>query len=442
LVHRGKVVAEVEPNNWVAEATEAELPTVFVGRLEKSGDVDTYRVSARAGQTLVVSTTAHHVLRSPMDAVLQLLDERGGVLRQSDDVHGLDPQIVYNVPRDTDLWVRVFAFPETPNSTIGYAGSKEFVYVLGVTADAFLDHGLPLVGSAADSGDEQPVGWNLPPKVQLSRRGPTAVSPAVVFATDAMGWQWRPPLAWSGSSWFDSADRDGVQVAHPLPLVFSGHIDRPGEVDRVRFRAVTGAKYRATVHSREFGFSLDSVLRLTDVGKSAELARNDDRSRNQFDAAVEYTAKTDGEVELQISDLLDGFGPRHAYSVVVEQVSPSVELSLGADRFAVKAGESVEIPVTISRQGGFAQKLSVTADGLPASVRAEAVISEPKGDSAKSIKLKLTADTAASYQGTFRVIAHVIDDQGRMGERSFGAVHKLRHEVAIAAVWLTVVPAK
>jgi hypothetical protein len=438
LVQRGKVVAEVEPNNRVAEATATELPAVLVGRLEKSGDVDIYRVPARAGQTLVVSATAHHVLRSPMDAVLQLLDEHGGVLSQSDDVRGLDPQIVYEVPRDTDLLVRVFAFPETPNSTIGFAGSKEFVYALSATADAFFDHGLPLVGSVADPGEKLPVGWNLPPKVLLSRRGPTAISPTVVFASDAMGWQWRPPLASSGPSLFDSADGDDVQVAQALPLVYSGHIDRQGEVDRVRFRAVKGVKYRASVHSREFGFSLDSVLRLTDVGTSAELASNDDRSRNQFDATLEFTAKGEGEVELQISDLLDGFGPRHAYSVVVEQVSPAVELSLAADRFAVKASGSVEIPVTISRRDGFDKKLSIAAVGLPESVQAEAVISDSKGDSAKSVKLKLTADATANYQGPIRVIAHTIDDQGNIGDESFVAVHQLRPADARPSIWLTV----
>ncbi len=442
LVERGKVVAEVEPNNLLTEATVTDLPAALVGRLEKSGDVDTFGVSVSAGETVVISATAHHILRSPMDAVLQLLDAGGRVLQQSDDQRGLDPQIVYTADQDANLKIRIFAFPETPNSTIGYAGSKEFVYWLRVTTDAFFDHGLPLVGRMDATDAAMACGWNLPPKVGVSRREATDVSPAALFVDGAVGWQWQPPLAPAGLSLLDSSAGEGSQVASELPFVYSGHIDQPGEVDRVRFSVLKGTKYRARVHSRDLGFLLDSVLRLVDADSSAELARNDDSSRNQFDASLDYTAKSDGDVELQVSDLLDGFGTRHAYSVVVQSVSPSVALSLAADRFDVKAGESVEIPVSISRQDGFAKKLSISVDGLPEGIDVEAVVSEPKGDSAKSVKLNLTAAATASYQGPFRVIASVIDDEGNRTDESFVATHPLRDEVRIELVWLSVAAAK
>ena len=142
-------VSEVEPNETLTDATGLDMPCILVGRLAKSGEVDTFRLSVKAGQTLVVSVIGHRVLRSPMDAVAQLVDESGHVLAQADDQRGLDPQIVYEVQRDRTLFVRLFAFPETPNSTVGFAGAATFVYEIRMTTGPFVDHVLPLKSQQA-----------------------------------------------------------------------------------------------------------------------------------------------------------------------------------------------------------------------------------------------------------------------------------------------------
>ena len=42
---------------------------------------------------------------------MQVLSSDGFVLEQNHDYHGLDPQVVFTVPRDGTYIVRVFAFP-------------------------------------------------------------------------------------------------------------------------------------------------------------------------------------------------------------------------------------------------------------------------------------------------------------------------------------------
>jgi len=135
-----------------------------------------------------------------------------------------------------------------------------------------------------------------------------------------------------------------------------------GKIDRPRFTAEASTHYQATVHSRAFGFPLDSVIRIVKVSDNSELARNDDVSRERYDALIEFTPKEPGEVELQINDLVDGYGPRHAYSEIVEPVRPNVELTVAEERFSIKAGESIEIPITIARRHDLAEKLAITAD--------------------------------------------------------------------------------
>jgi hypothetical protein len=66
--------AEVEPNDAVPSAQVLTgLPAELNGRLEKNGDVDSYAVDLRAGQTLVARLEAY-TLQSPLDPVMRLLD--------------------------------------------------------------------------------------------------------------------------------------------------------------------------------------------------------------------------------------------------------------------------------------------------------------------------------------------------------------------------------
>ncbi len=85
-------------------------------------------MALRAGQTLVASVAAHGTLGSPMDAVLQICSSDGFVLRQNDDFHGLDPQLVFDAPRDGKYVIRIFAFPASPNSSISFSGKPSYVY--------------------------------------------------------------------------------------------------------------------------------------------------------------------------------------------------------------------------------------------------------------------------------------------------------------------------
>ena len=443
MIEPVSVSIESEPNNMIAEATTCESPSVVCGRLEKSGDLDTYRIAVKDGQTLVVSLIANRILRSPMDAVLQLVDGQGHVLMQTDDDRGLDPQLVFPVTSDGELYIRVFAFPETPNSTIGYAGDASYVYVLRATTAGMLDHVLPLV-SGDEEAETHPEGWNLPDKADLQRSPATEISPATFYLPDSLGWQWQRLLPNHSDSFIESDDDGNVLRAEQLPFVFSGHILEPGEVDRMRFGLSAGSSIRVAVESKRYGFLVDSVVRLVNLEDGGVLAENDDRGRSDYDAALEYKAKQDLEAELQISDLVDGFGIGHAYSVVVERNEPAVELEASADHFLLKSVAETEIAVKISRLRGYDQRLEVSAVRLPTGVTAQPVISEAKGDSAKSVNLKLVATAEASYQGVFEIEARAIDSEGKpTGDRTT-LTYPLREQVQLSDLWLTVMkePAK
>src|SRR5690606_24365660 len=151
------------PNDDPAQPQTIEPGAVTInGRLAKSGDVDGYAVSLKAGETLVASMLANEGLGSPMDAVLEVATPEGFVLAHQDDDRGLDPLLIFQAPADGTYVIRTFAFPATPTSSIRFAGGADFIYRLTITTGGFLDYPAPL---AVNRESPEPVeihGWNVP----------------------------------------------------------------------------------------------------------------------------------------------------------------------------------------------------------------------------------------------------------------------------------------
>ncbi|QEG43040.1 COG1470 family protein [Roseimaritima ulvae] len=443
LIASHAVAVESEPNNAPPEATPVDLPAAVAGRLAKSGDVDCFRIHAAPGTTLVASLTAQQILKSPMDAVLQIVDAQGNVLAQNDDLHGRDPQIVMQTPQASELFVRVFAFPETPNSTIGFAGGAAYTYALNLTTGPFLDHALPLRGDmqAADGGAAA-FGWNLTERSPLLFAAATAVSPPTAYRDDASGWQWQDSTDLQTPAISENEDLADAPLLS-LPVQYSGHLRSPDEVDRIRFAVQASQRYRVVLASQHYGFPLDAAIEVVNAEDGTAIANNDDRARTEFDPTLEFVAKQDMTVELRIKDMANQGGPYHAYAVTVHPAVPAVQLTLAADHYRVTAGETLDIPITVSREFKYVDKLQVSIEGLPEGVDCPPLTSVADGDTSKLVTLKLTANADAAFQGNIRVIAQPVDEADKpLDQPPRRAVHRLRPQVVVDQVWLTVAPKK
>ncbi len=427
------VFSETEPNDKRSQANPIELPTLVAGRLAKGGDSDAYRVSLKAGQTLVVSATANQVLKSPMDAVLQLTDLRGNVLYHSDDARGLDPQIVYPTDSDQDLLIRIFAFPETPNSTIGYAGSASFLYTLDVTTGPFVDH------VAANEKRAIAFGYNLEDQTATVSDIAENLSPPIATIPGALGWSWVPSVDETVHRVLPGDEFEGT-----LPALMFGHFTKADETHRYSFNANKGKKYRAEVRSKADGFLLDSKLTITDPKSGKTLASNDDVSSGGYDAGVDFTAAEDGPIDVAISEMLGEFGPRHFYQLSIRESKPECQLSIAEDHFVITQAKPLELSVSVHRKSGFQSKIRIAATDLPEGIQAEPVVSEPKGDTAKTIKLKVTAADNAIGHGRFRIVGTILDADDQPTKETIQATYNLRPSVPLTEFWLTIppVPAK
>ena len=169
LTESNPILPEVEPNEGLKQAVATTLPTTAVGKFEKNGDVDLWKISLRTGDQLVATLIANEIIQSPMDSLLQLVDHRGLVLAQAEDNRGIDPQLVFTAKKDGDYFVRAFCFPETPTGTIGFAGGANFVYALRLTTGPLHRSHVALRRCNSIRRRMAPTafGWNLPADIPI-----------------------------------------------------------------------------------------------------------------------------------------------------------------------------------------------------------------------------------------------------------------------------------
>lgn len=427
--------SETEPNNACAQANELDLPALVMnGSLDRGNDVDTFSVMLDEGQTLVADIESHVALQSPLDAVLQVLTAEGVVVGQNDDNFGRDPRLIFTAPASGRYFVRIFGFPATPNQSISLYGNRNAVYRLTVTTGPFIDAAMPL---AVEQGQETEVtllGWNLTPELEKQTLTASAETESLtLFHADAAHRVLLAARPHPSVVEAEPNDRQQPQTIS-LPVTISGCLSEDGDEDQFLFEAKKGQALRFRVAGRMIGYPLDPVLEVFNAeGKS--IGRADDSGANR-DGQLTVTIPADGQYSLRVVDLFRQGAPRYWYRVDAEPITPDFTLKAEALDFEVAPGKTLEIPITVERQAGFAEAIAVTVTGLPENVTAEAVTSEGKGDSAKKVVIKLTAKEG-QFSGPIRIVGTSAGDAQltRPAASTFGEL-----EESMADLWLTVPP--
>jgi len=126
---------EQEPNNEFKLASAAVLPNAFNGIIETEGDIDYFKFQGKKDQTLEIECYARRV-RSPLDPVMVLYNDKFQGLASNDDARGPDSYFRYKFPADGDYYLSI-----TDHLA---RGGADFVYrieMLPVTAS--LELGIP-----------------------------------------------------------------------------------------------------------------------------------------------------------------------------------------------------------------------------------------------------------------------------------------------------------
>jgi hypothetical protein len=414
IVTKEVPAAEIEPNDdFKKPQVVTNLPVQLNGRLEKSGDVDSFAVNLAAGQTLIASLQAY-TLMSGVDALLRFTDSRGvQVAWNHDNGRSFDPFLAWTAPRAGTYVVQVMGFVYPAGSEIRLHGSEKTVYRLHLHTGPYLGRTLPLGVQRAAHTKLQLVGWNLG---ELTNR-PHEFDGTGVATNEATA-TFTPPAVENfvtlpvgdGPELLESEPNDALTNA-PLvavPSAITGAIATAGDRDRFAFDTKKDERLAFTVQAASLGFPLDAWLEVHDItGKT--LVTVDDSSG--ADPEIAWTAPADGRFQLVVGSRVQRGDPNFRYRLSLQRPQPDFRATVAAGAFTLKPGATNDVKLTVTRSHGHSAKLTAAFGELPTRVSAAPVdVPEKGGD----VTLQLIAATnAPAVISPLRVVV-----RGESGERA------------------------
>ncbi len=100
-------VIEKEPNDSFKESTHGPLPGAFCGLIGEPDDTDYFSFDAKKGQTAQIKVFARSVLRSALDSVMNVYNDKGSRVGGNDDSGGPDSFLEYKIPEDGKYHVAI-----------------------------------------------------------------------------------------------------------------------------------------------------------------------------------------------------------------------------------------------------------------------------------------------------------------------------------------------
>ncbi len=400
IVAREPQTLEAEPNDDFHNPQKiAALPATINGKLDKAGDVDSFAVAMKRGQTLVAWMQAY-VLASTFDGMLRVVDKDGNETAFNHDGRTLDPFLAWTAPSDGTFIVQTMGFVYPATSGVGFTGGEGCVYRLHLTSGPLVRHTLPL---ALPRGKKTPVeltGWNLTsPRAEIDgakfpANAETAELGLAGIATEL------PATISDMPEILEKEPNDTAANALSLPPVeiptgITGRIARAGDEDRFAFTAVKGRAYSFKANAARVGSPLDAWLKIENKdGK--QLAANDDANGSK-DPELTWTAPADGSFLCAIGDVSHHGGDDFIYRLTVSEAAPSFEAAVATSAFAVQPGKTTDVKVTLKRTGGHKTKLQLAAKNLPEGVTAPTVEISEKSNEA-TLKITSATDNKAASQ--------------------------------------------
>jgi hypothetical protein len=445
-------VTETEPNDEFAKAPLIEkLPTTINGRLNKSGDVDSYAVQLEAGRSVRAAIDAY-VLGSPVDAVIRVVDTRGLELALNhDNGRNLDPSLTWTAGAAGTYVLQIFGFAHPATADVRFTGSDACVYRLHLSRGPQARYTLPLGMTRAQPAKLRVFGWNLR---DIAGREFEVDGSVVSAGSQETTWQSPDfenalaiPLG-DGPEWLeqDVMTRPADSPVPPPPFAITGCIEKIGEEDRFDFAATKGDKLVLEIRSASLGFPLDAWLAIQN-SDGKELVRADDGPN--ADPLLEWTAPETGSYVAAVGSVLHRAGADHLYRLSIQRAQPRFQAVIAESGFAVEPGKTIKIKITARRVQGFKARLTASVAGLPEGLSAGTV---ELGETEKEITVDVTAAAEAPpFAGPIQIHFREADS-----DTAIAAVHELVsttlkngvpqgfRDLVIPStdrIWLTVLPA-
>jgi hypothetical protein len=342
------------------EPRDLTLPVTANGRLDAKGDIDEYFVTLSAGAQIVCAASTQ-AIRSPVDPMLRLLDHDGNILATSGPHRSADALLVFRAAKEGRYRLQVFDFQ--------MAGSARHIYRLTVTDGAWLDYAVPH-GLVRDLETVVKVkGWNLPSAQEGFVELKIPPQPVGQFHLTLPGSSNRLTLPVGENPEVTEIEPNNIAdnaMELPFPSTVNGRLQDPEDLDVYSCPAKKGERFVIDVDSADLKFETDVVMTVSnEAGKP--LSEVDD-TKTSPDPGISFTAPADGRYFISIRDRSGDGSDDYIYRLHLSPLRPDVTARVNVPSLMLHSGQTVNLPVRVTRVDGLASELEITAVGLPAGV--------------------------------------------------------------------------
>ncbi len=252
-----------EPNDTADTAFETYLPSVLTGVISRAGDVDYFKIKAKAGEELVFENQAMRI-GSALQPIVRILAEDQAIIREFGyDGGATVSRFSHKFAKDGAYFVRISDYESS-----GRAGNFYRILVgkLPVAVSTY-----PL--GIRRGGEKQIAvsGYNLGASTILAKGTASPADPdAAIFRVEAPSGQAFTDVKLSlGDD--PEVEAGGANTAPvsaqtvTLPATVNGRISAPGKDHLYRFPAKKGQPVMIEVNARRLGSELDSFVEVLDA---------------------------------------------------------------------------------------------------------------------------------------------------------------------------------
>lgn len=375
---------EQEPNSTLAKAHPTMLPITVNGQIHGERDLDYYLVELQSGQVIYGEVLARR-LGSKLEPTIAIFDASGKPQIFQEDSIGDDPLFAFKASEAGAYTIQL--------GNVSFHGSPSHVYRMNLTYDPVAPYVFP-IGAPAGQPTKfrflamDGAGGQLEIERELTLNG----VPGAYKSVDVEGLSNRPPL----------------RILPPNAQVITTltHRQKP-EVDIITGQTANGVlapfssdtfnlvvedktpiDLRVHAPAQTSATSLVIVTIRNSEGKTLVKTKLNPTSHS-VKAYHHMANPAPGNYSIEVQSL-GGVKSDHrlgSYQLELSSSNPDFSLTAARDCVTVIQGQSIEIPITLNRHGGFRGEVTLSITGIP-----EGVVIENNliGEDEQGTKLKLT----------------------------------------------------
>ncbi len=385
---------EQESNSTPDRAELVNWPCTLNGQIEGERDLDYFAFDLNKDTSLTIEVVSRR-LGSPLEPLVEVLDDAGQSVECLRYKSGSDPVIAFRSPRTGRYRLMI--------GHLGFQGGPQFVYRINLSPKPFAPVVFPpavqagnsqavrawrlsdLLGNAANGdslGESSLSPWMLP--IESVRNLPNTLEwIQVKDAANAI-----PVIVESGAVKVESEPNDSPQSPHRLDSggILYGQLQTKDDVDHFVFRSEKDVFWTLDCRSVPRGSDCLPSIAVSDTDGLilAQASCVDDPFRR---CQIRWRAPATGQYIIRINDLQKGVrgGVDFVYRLELNPSTSGFELVAAQDIVNVVQGAKAELEIKVRRAGDFNQPIDLLVDGLPAGVELE-----PKQIPAGQETVKLT----------------------------------------------------